>query len=99
DDRRFRSHVSRIITQKVDKFIAIPVLKDHRSAGVTLCLKNLSHGSVNNVARSHITHASLAGSDARPEVGSLNQCGTFIPAMAALPPIREKAVLQILDGL
>lgn len=99
DDRRFRSHVSRIITRKVDKFISIPVLKDHRSAGVTLCLKNLSHGSVNNVARSHITDASFAGSDGRAGVGSLNQCGTFIPAMVALPPIREKAVLQILDGL
>ena len=49
DDRRFRSHLSMIISRKVDKFISIPVLKDHRSSGVTLSLKNLSHGSVNNV--------------------------------------------------
>ena len=34
----------------------LPVLKDHGSAGVTGALKNMSHGSVNNVARSH-SHA------------------------------------------
>ncbi len=94
DERRFQSHVSKIITQRVDKFISIPVLKDHRSAGVTLALKNLSHGSVNNVARSHIVHQHETH-----DGHSLNQCGTFIPAMVTLPPIREKAVLQILDGL
>lgn len=94
DDRRFRSHVSKIITQKVDKFISIPVLKDHRSAGVTLSLKNLSHGSVNNVARSHIVHAQQTHAGK-----SINQCGTFIPSVVSLPVIREKAVLQILDGL
>ena len=55
DDRRFRSHLSAIVSQMVDKFISIPVLKDHRSSGVTLALKNLSHGLVNNVARSHIS--------------------------------------------
>jgi hypothetical protein len=97
DERRFRSHLSKIISQKVDKFISIPVLKDHRSAGVTLSLKNLSHGSVNNVARSHITSY-------KPEEGyyhgvTINQCGEFIPAAVSLPPIRQKAVLQILDGL
>src|SRR5205807_869513 len=82
--------------QKVDKFISIPVLKDHRSSGVTLALKNLSHGLHNNVCRSHI----LYGGRPRGSKGStLNQCGTFIPALASLQPVREKAVLQILDGL
>jgi hypothetical protein len=86
DDRRFRSHLTTIVTRKIDKLICIPVLKDHRSAGVTLALKNLSHGLVNNVCRSHV-------------VPMLNQCGTFIPTMASLPPTRAKAVLHILDGL
>ncbi len=96
DDRRFRSHLSVIVTRKIDKFISIPVLKDHRSSGVTLALKNLSHGLVNNVCRSHILYRDRQ----RGEKGSsLNQCGTFIPAMASLEPIRQKAVLQILDGL
>jgi hypothetical protein len=101
DDRRFRSHLSTIITRKVDKFISIPVLKDHRSAGVTLSLKNLSHGSVNNVARSHVSHASLGFGPTEREAasGSLNQCHQFIPSMVALPQIRDKAVLQTLDGL
>ncbi len=94
DDRRFRSHVTTIVTRKVDKFISIPVLKDHRSAGVTLSLKNLSHGLVNNVARSHIGHSYYTHAG-----HTLNQCGTFIPAVASLEPIRRKAVLQILDGL
>jgi hypothetical protein len=96
DDRRFRSHLSKIVTQKVDKIISIPVLKDHRSAGVTLALKNMSHGLVNNVCRSH--PGSLPSSD-QAFTTSLNHCHTFIPAMVSLPQTREKCVLQILDGL
>lgn len=99
DDRRFRSHLTTIVTRKVDKLIGIPVLKDHRSAGVTLALKNLSHGLVNNVARSHITHPKAAQRGTNFEGSTLNQCGEFIPAMVSLPPTRAKAVLQILDGL
>ena len=34
----------------VDKIVTLPVLKDHRSAGVTLSLKNMSHGMNNNVS-------------------------------------------------
>ncbi len=97
DDRRFRSHLSTIVTRKVDKFICIPVLKDHRSSGVTLALKNLSHGLVNNVCRSHILYGKKR--PAAEPGGTLNQCGTFIPTMASLPVTRAKAVLQILDGL
>ena len=41
------------MTKTLNKIVAIPVLKDHGSAGVTGALKNMSHGSVNNVARSH----------------------------------------------
>jgi hypothetical protein len=95
DDRRFRSHLTTIVSRKIDKLVTIPVLKDHRSSGVTLALKDLSHGLVNNVSRSHIIKRHFS-----PEPGaSLNQCGTFIPAMASLRRTREKAVLHILDGL
>ena len=94
DDRRFRSHLTKILTQKVDKVISLPVLKDHRSAGITMSLKNMSHGLVNNVARTHISIPENV------ERGStMNHCQTFIPAAVSLPPIREKCVLQILDGL
>src|SRR5581483_1150974 len=53
DDRRFRSHLSLVVSRLVNKMINLPVLKDHRSAGVTLALKNMSHGMNNNVCRSH----------------------------------------------
>jgi hypothetical protein len=53
---------------------------------VTLALKTLSHGFVNNVARSHSTK-------------TLNACGAFIPAVVSLPVIRNKAVLNIMDGI
>jgi uncharacterized protein (DUF362 family) len=95
DDRRFRSHLSVIVTRLVNKFITLPVLKDHRSAGVTLALKNLSHGLNNNVARSHLSGIRhLDGTISGP-----NQCNTFIPTAASQIAIRQKATLHILDGL
>jgi hypothetical protein len=95
DDRRFRSHLSVIITRMVNKFITIPVLKDHRSAGVTLALKNLSHGLNNNVARSHVAGVERLGN----AQSGPNQCNTFIPTAAGHLAIRQKATLHIMDGL
>lgn len=86
DETVRRSYAAKFITTEVNKLINLPVLKDHQSAGVTLALKNLSHGLVNNVSRSHSTT-------------SLNACGAFIPAVVALPVIRDKAILHILDGI
>jgi uncharacterized protein (DUF362 family) len=81
-----RSYVAKFLTRDVNKLVNLAVLKDHQSAGVTLALKNLSHGLVNNVYRSHSTP-------------TLNACGTFIPAVVSLPVIRQKTVLNILDGI
>ena len=81
-----RSYAAQFITKQVNKLINLPVLKDHQSAGVTMALKNLSHGLVNNVSRSHSSP-------------SLNACNTFIPAVVAMPVIRNKTVLHILDGV
>jgi uncharacterized protein (DUF362 family) len=86
DDRTRRSHLCNIVSKQINKLINIPVLKDHGSAGITGALKNLSHGLVNNVARSH----------AKPET---NACNIFIPTISSLQPIREKTVLNIMDGL
>ncbi len=86
DERYRRSHLALIVSKKVDKIVNIAVLKDHGSGGVTLALKNMSHGFVNNVARSH-------GGPA------LNSCNVFIPAIVSLPPIRQKVVLHFIDGL
>ncbi len=81
-----RSYAARFITREVNKLINLPVLKDHQSAGITLALKNLSHGLVNNVRRSHATR-------------SLNACNAFIPAVVSMPVVRNKTVLHILDGI
>ena len=86
DDRKFRSHLGKLVTKTVNKIVAIPVLKDHGSAGVTGALKNMSHGTVNNVNRSHSTPFT-------------NVCNQFIPQMASHPIIRQKFVLQIMDGI
>lgn len=81
-----RSYAARFITKEVNKLVNLPVLKDHQSAGVTLALKNMSHGLVNNVSRSHSSP-------------TLNACGSFIPAVVSMPVIRNKVVLHILDGI
>jgi len=86
DERTRRSHLAKVVTEKVNKLICIPVLKDHGSGGVTLALKNMSHGSVNNVARSH-------GSP------RTNACNQFIPEVVSHPILRKKCVLQIMDGI
>jgi uncharacterized protein (DUF362 family) len=81
-----RSYVAQFLTKQVNKLINVPVLKAHQSAGVTLTLKNLSHGLVNNVNRSHINR-------------ELNACNLFIPAVVDLPVIRQKTVLNIIEGV
>ncbi|QEH37974.1 hypothetical protein OJF2_65700 [Aquisphaera giovannonii] len=86
DDRKFRSHLGKLVTKVVNKIIGVPVVKDHGSAGVTGALKNMSHGSVNNVARSHSN-------------SSTNVCNQFIPQVASHPTIRSKFVLQVMDGI
>ena len=79
----------------INKMITIPNLKDHKSAGVTIALKNMSHGMNNNVARSHI------GAVYRRDgaVSGPNQCNTFIPTAINQRPLLEKATLHICDGL
>jgi hypothetical protein len=86
DERKYRSHLGKLVTSTVNKIVAIPVVKDHGSAGVTGALKNMSHGTVNNVARSHSNTFT-------------NVCNQFIPQMVSHPVIRQKFVLQIMDGI
>jgi uncharacterized protein (DUF362 family) len=81
-----RSYVAKVVTQQVNKVINLPVLKHHQSAGVTITLKNMSHGCVNNVNRSHLTPTN-------------NACGMFIPSVVSLPVFRQKFVLHIVDAV
>src|SRR5437763_13259991 len=86
DPRYRRAYVCKVVTHQINKLINLPVLKHHQSAGVTSALKNMSHGMVNNVNRSHLTPTG-------------NACGIFIPSVVSLPVIREKAVLHICDAV
>jgi uncharacterized protein (DUF362 family) len=81
-----RSYVAKFLSKEVNKLINLGVLKHHQSAGVTIALKNLSHGLVNNVSRSHISRTN-------------NACGMFIPTVVDLPVFRQKVVLNVIDGI
>ena len=86
NERARRSYAAQFITKQVDKLVNLCLLKHHQSAGVTIALKNLSHGLVNNVSRSHSS-------------AMLNACGAFIPASVSTPVIRNKTVLHICDAV
>jgi len=83
EDGRTESYFSEIFTQHCDKIINMAILKDHGLAGVTLCLKNLAYGLCNNNRRFH---------------GS-KHIGTFISDFCAIPQVREKVILHMIDGL
>jgi hypothetical protein len=86
DERARRSYAATFITRDVDKLVNLCLLKHHQSAGLTIALKNLSHGLVNNVFRSHSSEM-------------LNACGMFIPTAVSIPIIRNKTVLHICDAV
>jgi len=66
---------------EVNKLINLPTLKDHQSAGVTLALKNLSHGLVNK-------------RQPQPFLQHVERVRRVsIPAVVSLPVIRNKTVL------
>jgi hypothetical protein len=94
DDRSFRTHLSMIVSRMVNKIITLPVLKDHRSAGVTLAIKNMSHGMNCNVARSHI------GAFARPSVadGTVAHVDSSAPSFgdgtAGILPVQQSGPNQ-----
>ncbi len=81
-----RSYVARFLTQQANKVVTLGVVKHHQSAGATIALKNISHGFVNNVARSHVS-------------STMNACGMFIPTVVDLPVFRQKVVLHVIDGI
>ena len=80
-----RSYLIRMVTDRFTKIINIPNMKDHSASGVTGCLKNISYGEFNNVARSHYRYKT--------------ECLTFIGTLANIEPIRSRTVLNIMDGL
>ena len=77
------SRFSSIFTKECDKVINLAILKDHNTSGYTMCLKNLAYGLCDNNSRFH-----------KPP-----HIGPFIAGFCALPLVREKVVLHIIDGL
>jgi hypothetical protein len=86
NERARRSYAANFITKDVNKMVNLCLLKHHQSAGITMALKNMSHGLVNNVNRSHSSPM-------------LNACGTFIPTSTSIPVIRQKCILHIGDAI
>jgi uncharacterized protein (DUF362 family) len=80
-----RSYLIRMVTEQFTKIINVPNMKDHSASGVTGCLKNISYGEFNNVARSHYK--------------APTETLTFIGTLARVEPVRSRTVLQIMDGL
>ena len=79
-----RSYFSRIVTQRITKLINVPVLTDHRDAGLSGCLFNLAIGSTDNTRR-------FAASPWFYDPAVAEIC--------AMEPLRSKTVLHILDAL
>src|SRR5208337_3504370 len=80
-----RSYMASIVSNRLDKIINVPTLKDHSASGVTGCLKNVAYGTFNNVARSHKEPYSFTN----PLIG----------VMCTVEPLRSKVVLNIMDGM
>lgn len=78
EDQQVR--LSRILTC-CDHLINVPVLKDHRRAGVTLSLKN------------HL------GSVDQPKLLHGNNCDPYLAKLNALPEIRDRTRLILLDAV
>ncbi len=78
------SYFSNILTKEITGLINVPVLKDHSIAGVTLCLKNIAYGVVNNTRRFH----------AAPYF-----CDPMTAEVCSHPAVTSKIRLHILDCL
>lgn len=66
----------------VTAIVNVPFLKHHNIAGMTCCLKNLSHAVVKHPAQYHA-----------------NGCSPYIGDIVALPQVRGKLRLNIVDAL
>lgn len=78
------SQISAILTREVDRCINVGAAKDHISAGVTLGLKSLTFGVMDNTRRFHA--APLC-------------CDPAIPQCWSLPGVGEKVALSVIDAI
>ena len=78
------SHFSRILTSEVTKIINVPVMSDSRTTGLAGCLYNLTIPNIDNWRRF-------------TQYGALGASG--IAELYADPVIKDKVVLNLMDGL
>ena len=79
-----RSHLPQLLTKTITKLINLPVLQDHPDCGLAGGLYNLSFAMVDNARRFEVP-----GQRGAPDLA----------AIAALPEIRRKLVLTVMDAL
>ncbi len=79
-----RSHLPKLVTETITKLINVPVLQTHDVCGLAGCLYNLSLGMVDNTRRFE-----TVGQHGDP----------MIAEICNMPPLRQKLVLNIVDGL
>jgi uncharacterized protein (DUF362 family) len=84
-ERETRSYLATVVTTEATKIIDLPYLKEHNASGITGCLKNLSYGSFDNVARTHLYPNTYTD----PVIG----------VMCTAAPLRAKSVLHIMEGI
>jgi hypothetical protein len=70
------------VLQEVTAIINVPFLKTHNIAGMTGCLKNLSHALIRSPGKYHA-----------------NACAPFVGDIVALPAIRAKLRLHLVNAL
>jgi hypothetical protein len=70
------------VLQEVTAIINVPFLKTHNIAGMTGCLKNLSHALIRRPGKYHA-----------------NACAPYVGDIVALPAIRKKLRLHLVNAL
>lgn len=76
-----RSYFARLVTRDLTKIINVPVMKNAGNS-VTMALKNLAYGVINNTGRLH-----------------KDLWARMMGEVCSFPCVRDKAVLNIMDGL
>lgn len=84
DGRGTVSRLSELATTRVDKTVNIGAAKDHISAGVTLCMKSLSFGAMDNTRRFHAAPL---------------HCDPAIAECLLAPGVADRCVLSLLDAV
>jgi len=84
ENNEARSYFSKILTKQITKIINVPILKHHPITGASISLKNIAFGSVNNTLRFH--------------PNPIN-CDPAIAEICKFPIIKDKLILNIVDGL